>query len=106
MAVLCVKVLLSALLTGQMGALIYSAAGGLLSLGVMCAVKGLVRQNQLWAASVLGGLSHNVGQLLAAMAVSATPGLLAYLPVLALSGMLTGLFTGLAAQAVVARLRR
>ena len=44
--------------------------------------------------------------LLAAMAVSATPGLLAYLPVLALSGMLTGLFTGLAAQAVVARLRR
>ena len=106
LAVLCVKVLLSALLTGQMGALIYSAAGGLLSLGVMCAVKGLVRQNQLWAASVLGGLSHNVGQLLAAMAVSATPGLLAYLPVLALSGMLTGLFTGLAAQAVVARLRR
>lgn len=106
LAVLCVKVLLSALLTGQMGALIYSAAGGLLSLGVMCAVKGLLRQNQLWAASVLGGLSHNVGQLLAAMAVSATPGLLAYLPVLALSGMLTGLFTGLAAQAVVARLRR
>ena len=106
LAVLCVKVLLSALLTGQVGALLYSAAGGLLSLGVMCALKGLLREKQLWVASVLGGLSHNLGQILAAMAVTATPGLIAYLPILALSGMVTGLFTGLAAQAVVLRLRR
>lgn len=106
LAVLTVKILLSALLTGQVGALIYSAAGGMLSLGVMCALKGLLRDNQLWVASVLGALSHNLGQILAAMAVSATPGLIAYLPVLALSGMVTGLFTGLAAQAVTARLIR
>ena len=48
---------------------------------------------------------HNLGQLLAAMAIAATPGLIAYLPVLLLSGMVTGLFTGLAAQAVISRLR-
>ncbi len=106
LAVLLVKVVLSAILTGNLGALVYSLAGGLLSLGVMCLLRGLLTDRQLWAGSVVGAMFHNLGQLLAAMAVAATPGLIAYLPVLLLSGMITGLFTGLAAQAVVARLKR
>lgn len=106
LGVLGVKVLLSAILTGNLGALAYSAAGGLLSWGAMCLLRPVLRENQLWVASVLGAMVHNLGQLLAAMAIAATPGLLAYLPVLLLSGMVTGLFTGLAAQAVAARLRR
>ena len=48
---------------------------------------------------------HNLGQLLAAMLVAQTPGLLAWLPLLLLSGMVTGLFTGLAAQAVIQKLK-
>ena len=106
LAVLLAKVLLSALLTGSLGALAYSLSGGLLSLGVMCLLKGLLNRKQLWVGSVLGAMFHNLGQLLAAMAIAQTPGLLGYLPVLLLSGMVTGLFTGLAAQAVVRRLRR
>ena len=106
LAVLAVKVLLSALLTGNLGALAYSAAGGLLSWGGMCLLRPLLGKKQLWAASVLGAMLHNLGQLLAAMGVAATPGLLAYLPVLLLSGMITGLFTGLAAQAVLSRLKK
>ena len=106
LAVLLVKVLLSAILTGNLGALAYSLTGGLLSLGVMCLLKGLLNENQLWVGSVVGAMFHNLGQLLAALVIAETPGLLAYLPVLLLSGMVTGLFTGLAAQAVVNRLRR
>ena len=106
LAVLLVKVLLSALLTGNLGALAYSLTGGLLSLGVMCLLKGLLTERQLWAGSVLGAMFHNLGQLLAAALIARTPGLLGYLPVLLLSGMITGLFTGLAAQAVVSRLRK
>lgn len=104
LAVLLAKLLLSALLTGNLGALAYSAAGGLLSWGGMCLLRPLLRQRQLWVASVLGAMLHNLGQLLAAMLIAAAPGLMAYLPVLLLSGMVTGLFTGLAAQAVVRRL--
>lgn len=104
LAVLLAKLLLSALLTGNLGALAYSAAGGLLSWGGMCLLRPLLRQRQLWVASVLGAMLHNLGQLLAAMLIAAAPGLPAYLPVLLLSGMVTGLFTGLAAQAVVRRL--
>lgn len=105
LGVLAGKVFLSALLTGNLGALAYSAAGGLLSWGGMCLLRPLLRQTQLWAASVLGAMLHNLGQLLAAMLIAAAPGLMAYLPVLLLSGMITGLFTGLAAQAVVRRLQ-
>ena len=104
LAVLLAKLLLSALLTGNLGALAYSAAGGLLSWAGMCLLRPLLREKQLWAASVLGAMLHNLGQLLAAIAIAATPGLIAYLPVLLLSGMITGLFTGLAAQAVTRRL--
>lgn len=106
LGVLTAKVLLSALLTGNLGALAYSAAGGLLSWGGMCLLRPLLGEKQLWIASVLGAMLHNLGQLLAAMAIASTPGLMAYLPVLLLSGMITGLFTGVAAQAVVRRLRR
>lgn len=105
LGVLLVKVLLSAILTGNLGALAYSLAGGLVSLGGMCLLKGLLTERQLWVASVLGAMLHNLGQLLTAVLITATPGLLAYLPVLLLSGMVTGLFTGVAAQAVVKRLR-
>ena len=106
LAVLSVKVLLSAILTGNLSALAYSAAGGLLSWGGMCLLRPLLREKQLWAASVLGAMLHNFGQLLAAMVIAATPGLIAYLPVLLLSGMVTGLFTGVAAQAVVGRIKK
>lgn len=105
LGVLVVKVVLSALLTGSLGSLAYSLAGGLLSWCGMCLLKGLLTEKQLWVASVLGAMLHNLGQLLTALVVTATPGLLAYLPVLLLSGMVTGLFTGIAAQAVAGRLR-
>ncbi len=106
LAVLLAKVALSALITGQFSALAYSLSGGLLSLGVMCLLKGLLTQKQLWVGSVVGAMFHNLGQLGAAVAISRTPQLFGYLPVLLLSGMVTGLFTGLAAQAVVSRLRK
>ena len=70
----------------------------------MCLLRPLLREKQLWIASVLGAMLHNLGQLLTAMLIAATPGLLAYLPVLLLSGMITGFFTGMVAQAVTARL--
>lgn len=106
LAVLLVKVVLSALLTGQLSAVAYSLSGGLLSLGVMCLLKCVLAEKQLWVGSVVGAMFHNLGQLCAAAAISQTPQLFGYLPVLLLSGMVTGLFTGLAAQAVVSRLDR
>lgn len=101
LAVLLVRIVLGGVVTGQVGALPYALAGGLLSLGAMCALRRLVTVRQLWALSVVGGLMHNLGQLAAAIALTQTPALVSYLPVLLLSGMIAGLFTGLCAQPVV-----
>lgn len=103
--VLGAKILLSAILTGNLGALAYSAAGGLLSWIGMALLRPLLQKKQLWVASVLGSMLHNLGQLGVARLIAAVPGLWAYLPVLLLSGMITGFFTGVAAQAVVHRMK-
>lgn len=95
--VLCCRILLSALLFGQALSLLYSLAGGLASLSVMCLVMKLLRKKRIYLTGAMGGLTHNMGQLLIAWAITATGGVLAYLPFLVLSGVITGLFTGLCA---------
>ncbi len=96
--VLAVRILLSALLFGQAMSLLYSLAGGFLSLLVMWPVNRLLSGKYAPLTGAMGGLAHNVGQLATALIVTATPGVLSYLPFLAPAGILTGLFTGLCAQ--------
>ena len=43
---------------------------------------------------MLGAVAHNIGQLLTAFFLVRTAGVLAYLPILLISGIITGLFTG------------
>lgn len=95
--VLCCRILLSALLFGQALSLLYSLAGGLASLSVMCLVMKLLQKKWIYLTGAMGGLTHNMGQLLTAWAITATGGVFAYLPFLVLSGVITGLFTGLCA---------
>lgn len=101
LGILLIRVFLGSLFTGQMLALAYSLAGGLLSLAAMLLLRRILTLQQIWVASVIGGICHNIGQILVAMAVTATPSLAVYLPVLILSGLAAGLFTGLAAQYLV-----
>lgn len=97
--VLSVRIGLSALLFGQALSLLYSLAGGFLSLLVMAFLMRLLSKRMLFLSGAMGGLAHNMAQLMTALAVTSTPGVLAYLPFLVLSGGLAGLFTGLCAQA-------
>ncbi len=96
--VLLSRILLSALLFGQAMSLTYSLCGGFLSLVVMAVIMKLLHKKYTYLTGAMGGLSHNLGQLLIALLLTATPGVLAYLPFLILSGIITGLFTGLCAD--------
>ena len=96
--VLISRILLSALLFGQALSLLYSLAGGLFSLLIMAFILKLLQKRFLFLTGSMGGLTHNMGQLAVAFAITATPGILAYLPFLILSGILTGIFTGLCAD--------
>ena len=104
--VLCARVFLGAVFSGQMMTLLYSGAGGLLSWLALCLLCRLLDRKQMWLASPVAGMCHNVGQLLAAAGVMRTWAVLAYLPYLVIAGVAAGLFTGVAAQALVNRLDR
>ena len=100
------KVCLGSLLAGRGVGFFYSLAGGLLCLAVMVLMKGALARQQMWVCSAIGAVAHNAGQLAVAVALSGTWRALAYGPVLVVSGILTGVFTGLAAQLVHSRLHK
>lgn len=100
------RVFLGAVFSGQMMTLIYSAAGGFLSWCVLLVLRRMLQRGQIWLCSPVAGVFHNLGQLLAAAAVMKTWTVLAYLPYLVLAGIIAGLFTGVAAQALINRLER
>ena len=98
-----VRILLAGFTFGSPASMVYSLAGGILSLAVMMiSKKGKVFS--VTGVSVLGGVFHNVGQILAAAAVVETASLLYYLPVLILSGTAAGVIIGLLAAVLIHRL--
>ena len=106
LCILLCRVFLGSLFAGQLMTLFYSLGGGLLCYAVMLVLRKIVTQRQIWACSVMGSIAHNIGQITVAILLTHTPGLLAYLPALMISGILAGLFTGLCAQYLVNRMGR
>lgn len=104
--ILVCRIFLGSVFTGQMMAFAYSLSGGLLCYLVMLVMRRLVSEQQIWIASVIGAIAHNVGQIIAAILIAQTPGLIVYLPVLLLSGIIAGAFTGLCAQFTIKRLKK
>ena len=97
------RVILSSFLFGSVLSLLYSLSGALLSLGGMILMKKL-KIFSTTVVSVTGGVLHNVGQILVACLVLETDVLLYYLPVLILSGTITGAVIGIIASLVIKRL--
>lgn len=104
--ILLCRVFLGSVFSGQMMNLFYSLGGGLLCWLAMLVLRRVVSRRQVWVCSVIGAMCHNIGQILVAIWMTRTPSLIVYLPVLLVSGILTGLFTGLMAQFVLQRLER
>lgn len=104
--VLSARVFLGAVFSGQMMTLIYSAAGGFLSWCILCLLRKLLTGEQIWLASPVAAIFHNLGQLLAAATVLRSWAVMAYLPYLIIAAVIAGLFTGIAAQALIKRLNK
>ena len=104
--ILLSRVFLGAVFSGQPMTLIYSAAGGFLSWCVLCLLRKLLSGEQIWLASPVAAVFHNIGQLLAAAAVLHSWAVMAYLPHLVIAAVIAGLFTGIAAQALIKRLKK
>lgn len=106
LVILISRVFLGSVFAGQMMTLFYSLGGGLLCWFAMLLLRRVLTRKQIWVSGVVGGMCHNIGQIAVAIALTRTPGLTVYLPALLVSGILTGAFTGAAAQALITRLER
>ncbi len=102
--ILFCRIFLGAIFSGQMSTLLYSGGGGLLSILVLIGLSKILTQKEIWLASPIAAFFHNLGQLCVAALVMDTVVVFAYLPYLAIAAVVSGLFTGLCAQFVVARL--
>lgn len=96
--VLLARVLLSTFAFGQALSLLYSLCGGLCCFLAMWAVKTLLKNRYLYITSIFGAIFHNLGQILIALLLTRTLGVLSYLPFLLICAIVTGLFTGLCAH--------
>lgn len=98
------RVILAGFLFGNLFAILYSLAGGLFSLTVMAFLKRTEKFSVL-GVSMAGGVFHNVGQLLMAAIVLESLSITYYLPVLLISGIVTGLLIGIVANEMLKRVR-
>lgn len=102
LAVLIIRIVLGSVFTGNMLTLAYSAVGGIAAYAAMAVSAAVLKS--IVASSIAGAVWHNIGQLAAAAIISHTVQVIYYLPILMISGILTGLFTGIIASAAVRRL--
>lgn len=104
-AVSLIRILLISILFGNLQTMTFSVAGAILSLMVMILLK---KSN--WfsciTVSIVGGIFHNVGQIIAACLWTQTAEIAFYLPVLLISGTVAGALIGLIGGMLVKRLEK
>ena len=78
-----------------------SLTGAALSLGIMILFYLLIKKFSIIGVSVIGSLFHVTGQILIAMIFLGTAYIFLYLPVIALSAIITGVFVGIVAKLII-----
>lgn len=104
LAVNGMRILLSGFLFGNLSMILYSLSGAALSFVCMCLAKRSGAFTIL-GVSIVGGVTHNMGQLLVAMTVLETGSLIYYGPVLLGAGLVMGAVIGVLAGEVTKRVR-
>lgn len=97
------RVVLASFLFSGLSMMLYSLVGSLLSFFIMFLAKkrsGL----SIFGVSILGGVFHNIGQIIVAILVISSKSLLLYLPVLIVAGIITGGVIGGIAKEILKRM--
>lgn len=104
--ILLLRIGLGTIFGGNLSAILYSLAGGLLCYFVILLMKKAIKPKQIWFCGVFGAIAHNVGQMAVATLVTGTPEILYYLPVLIIAAIVTGSLTGLTAQMIIQKTKK
>lgn len=95
-----IRILLMGILFGNVFSFIYSLSGGILSLMGMIICKKFKLFSTV-GVSVVGGILHNLGQLIAASIVLNNLSIAYYFSVLLISGVVTGFVIGIVSTKVI-----
>lgn len=103
--IIVARLVLSAIFGGSVSGLMYGSMGALLSFIIMIIIKESLKEKvSIIGVSAAGAVFHNIGQLLVASLIVQNIGVMLYLPVLSLAGIVTGIFVGMAANYTVAHM--
>lgn len=95
--ILTVRIIISSMFAGPISTLLFSIAGGYMSLfGMYLALK--IRDLSIIGVSVCGATMHNIGQLLMAAIIIKNISIISYLPVMLGASVVTGVFIGIVAK--------
>lgn len=96
------RLLLTALLFGNVFSFVYSLAGAALSMAVMLILKK-TKWLDMPGVSMLGGVFHNVGQLIVAYLFVQNGAIGWYFPILLLTGAVSGYAIGIISEIILKR---
>ena len=99
-----IRIFLAGLTFGNAYSIAYSLCGGILSFVVMLLMKKT--KLSIVGVSMMGGISHNIGQIIVAAIVMETERIAYYLPVLLVAGLATGLLLGIVSKLIVSRVEK
>ena len=104
--ILFTRIILGGIFSGNLMAIGYSLSGGILCLIGSMFISRILPIKYIWLTSICGAILHNIGQLIVATILTKTLGIIAYLPLLIISGAIAGLCTGICAKILLNRLER
>lgn len=93
-SILSVRIILSSMFAGPMSYLLFSIAGGYLSLGGMYLASKL-KGFSIIGISLIGAIMHNIGQLLMAGLIIKNLSMITYLPFMLGASIVSGVFIGI-----------
>lgn len=94
-----VRIVAVGFMFGNLFSIVYSMAGALFSLIAMAGLKKTGKFH-IPTVSIAGGVAHNIGQLIIAALVVESYSIVYYMPILIISGIITGIAIGIIADII------
>lgn len=100
-----IRIILVGFTFGSPSTMMFSFAGGVLSWLLMVLAKRW-KAFSMTGVSILGGMGHNIGQIIVAIIVLKTSVLIYYLPFLIISGLVTGAAIGMVGALITSKIEK
>lgn len=99
-----IRIILVGFTFGNLSTMLYSLAGGMLSWLIMVLAKKS-KWFSMVGVSILGGVFHNIGQIIVAILTVSNVYIITYLPLLLITGVITGALIGFLGSLIVKRIQ-